>query len=263
MLNQGRYKLVVLKLPKNYDRKYVIKQMQSKQLYIYDFTYRNVFYLFVSTSHINKQAVDDLIYKKIKANDGDETDVIMSHNIKQFEQIQQKYFNTTRNAYQMQDSFASMFNAIIKTGFFSVKITSKNLQPHELKKLLGTVAAFTWFNHIQCRLIFDYPQMREQADKLIESMPEYVRKASGQENSIFTQMSTEHDEHLLINLNVGSLNEKAVFSVLFTQRVFRPEYVKHERALDWLSEIVGSESSFTAYIIRQISTFKPQTEQAP
>lgn len=82
MLGQSRYKLVVLKLPKNYDRNYIIKQMQSKQLFIYDFTYRNVFYLFVSTSHINKQAVDDLIYKKIKANDGDETDVIMGHNLR-------------------------------------------------------------------------------------------------------------------------------------------------------------------------------------
>ena len=221
-----------------------------------------MFYLFVSTSHINKQAVDDLIYKKIKANDGDETDVIMSHNIKQFEQIQLRYFNTTKNAYQMQDSFARIFNEIIKTGFFSVKITSKNLQPHELKKLLGIVAAFTWFNHIQCRLIFDYPQMREQAEKLIESMPEYIRKASGQDNSIFTQMSAEHDEHLLVNINIGSLNERAMFSVLFTQRVFKPTFVKHERALDWLSDIVGSESSFTAYIIRQISTFRSQTEQA-
>lgn len=162
----------------------------------------------------------------------------------------------------MQDSFADMFNAIIKAGIFSVKVASKNLQPHELRKLLGIVAAFTWFNHIQCKLIFDHPQMKEQADRLIEAMPEYVRKASGQDNSIFTQMSTEHDEHQPVHLNVGSLNEKATFSVLFAQRVFTPAFVKHERALDWLSDIVGSESSFTAYVIRQISSFKPQTEQA-
>ena len=38
-------------------------------------------------------------------------------------------------------------------------------------------------------------------------MPEYIRKASGQDNSIATQMATENGEHPLIHINVGSYNE--------------------------------------------------------
>ncbi|CAL6087043.1 RNA_cap guanine-N2 methyltransferase [Hexamita inflata] len=231
-------KLVILKLPRNYDYQYLKENVKG---HLFPLQYRSILFVFVTTTPIQQDLMQWCDVNSILLG----TDLLKIENETKMVKKFNYFFKDTRGLIDVVETLQDLINFSIRQKKFSVVIRKgTNVNFRHLTRLIQAIAIG---NQIQSCVFAEDEQLRAQLDTFVKSLPEFVQLTAGTHPSIIN-LQFPLDEYLC---SIGENDTRACFSIILRGCQWGRGFIALDRALEFVCEVFESFSPFVKWVCRQ------------